>query len=199
VAALSSHAGVLTNWLSGWLEVGQHGLAITNKGASNLASVAFVSFLAVRFGGAAMLRKFSAHRVLGLYGILNVAATLVVFAKLGWFSVACVFLSYFLMSITFLTIFALGIHRLRARAKKASSFIVMAIIGGAILAKLMGAVADRFDMSRGFIVPAFCLVFVAFYGFSWPKRIKAERKIVPVPSPAYTLARGTKRAGMIIR
>jgi FHS family L-fucose permease-like MFS transporter len=100
--------------------------------------------------------------------------TLAVFLKLGWFSVICVFLSYFFMSIMFPTIFALGIFGLGARAKKASAFIVMAIMGGAILPKLMGLVADKFDMSRGFIVPMFCFVFVAFYGFNWPKFSNAE-------------------------
>ena len=94
---------------------------------------------------------------------------LLVFLKLGWISVACVFLSYFFMSIMFPTIFALGIFGLGARAKKASAFIVMAIMGGAILPKLMGDVADRYDMSRGFIVPMFCFAFVAFYGFNWPR------------------------------
>ena len=84
------------------------------------------------------------------------------------------FLSYFFMSIMFPTIFALGIFGLGARAKKASAFIVMAIMGGAILPKLMGYVADKYDMSRGFIVPMFCFAFVAFYGFNWPKFSKAE-------------------------
>ena len=50
----------------------------------------------------------------------------------------------------------------------------MAIMGGAILPKIMGYVADRFDMSRGFIVPLFCFAFVAFYGFNWSKFSKAE-------------------------
>ena len=68
---------------------------------------------------------------------------LLIFLKLGWLSVICVFLSYFFMSIMFPTIFALGIFGLGARAKKASAFIVMAIMGGAILPKLMGAVADK--------------------------------------------------------
>ncbi len=170
---VSTHAGVLSNWLSGWFVMAKDGhLAISNKGASNLASVGFVCFLVGRFTGAALLRKVAAHRALGLYGVLNVVATLVVFAKLGWISVACVFASYFLMSIMFPTIFALGIHGLGVRAKKASSFIVMAIMGGAILPKLMGYVADRFDMSRGFIVPSVCFAFVAFYGFAWPKLSK---------------------------
>jgi FHS family L-fucose permease-like MFS transporter len=50
----------------------------------------------------------------------------------------------------------------------------MAIMGGAILPKLMGYVADKFDMSRGFIVPMFCFALVALYGFAWPKLAKAE-------------------------
>jgi FHS family L-fucose permease-like MFS transporter len=78
------------------------------------------------------------------------------------------------MSIMFPTIFALGIYGLGARAKKASAYIVMAIMGGAILPKLMGHIADKYDISRGFIVPLVCFAFVAFYGFNWSKFSKAE-------------------------
>jgi fucose permease len=148
--------------------------ALSDKFASLLASAGFVCFLIGRITGAGLLKKYSAHLVLGLYGVLNVAACLVVFLKLGWISVACVFLSYFFMSIMFPTIFALGIFGLGARAKKASAFIVMAIMGGALLPKLMGRVADQYDMSRGFIVPMVCFAFVALYGFCWPKLSGAE-------------------------
>jgi hypothetical protein len=147
---------------------------ISNNGASYLASLGFIFFLIGRFSGAGILRKFSAHKVLGLYAVLNVGVCLLVFLKLGWLSVACVFLSYFFMSIMFPTIFALGIFGLGARAKKASAFIVMAIMGGAVLPKLMGYVADEYDMSRGFIVPLVCFALVAVYGFSWPKLSKAD-------------------------
>lgn len=172
---LAGHSGFLHDWLQGWFETGAGGvLAMSNKGASNLASLGFVCFLVGRFTGAGLLRKFAAHKILGLYGVANVAVTLLVFFKLGWLSVVCVFLSYFFMSVMFPTIFALGIFGLGARAKKASAFIVMAIMGGAVLPKLMGYVADHSDMSRGFIVPMFCFAFVAFYGFQWPKLSRAE-------------------------
>jgi MFS transporter, FHS family, L-fucose permease len=162
-------------WLGGWFETAQSGvLVLSDKGAANLASLAFGCFLLGRISGSALLKKASAHKVLGIYGVMNVAATLLVFFKLGWLSVACVFASYFFMSIMFPTIFALGIYGLGARAKKASAFIVMAIMGGAILPKLMGYVADKTDMSRGFIVPMFCFAFVAWYGFRWPKFSGAE-------------------------
>jgi FHS family L-fucose permease-like MFS transporter len=162
-------------FMKGWFETNQKGLlSISDKGAATLASVGFVCFLIGRFTGAGLLKKFNAHKVLGLYGLLNVITCFLIFCKLGWLSVACVFLSYFFMSIMFPTIFALGIFGLGARAKTASAYIVMAIMGGAILPKLMGYVADKFDMSRGFIVPLVCFVFVAFYGFSWPRLSKAD-------------------------
>ncbi|MGD0500920.1 MAG: MFS transporter [Bryobacteraceae bacterium] len=163
------------SWLRAWFETSPAGVvSLSDKGAANLASAAFGCFLLGRITGAGLLRRFSAHKTLGLYGALNVAITLLVFCKLGWLSVACVFLSYFFMSIMFPTIFALGIFGLGTRAKKASAFIVMAIMGGAVLPKLMGYVADKYDMSRGFIVPMFCFVFVAFYGFNWPKWSKSD-------------------------
>jgi FHS family L-fucose permease-like MFS transporter len=149
-------------------------LHISDQGASTLASVAFVCFLLGRISGSAILKKCSAHKTLGVYGVLNVLACSVIFLKLGWISVACVFLSYFFMSIMFPTIFALGIFGLGSRAKKASAFIVMAIMGGALLPKVMGFVGDRYDISRGFVVPTLCFAFVAFYGLSWPRLSGAE-------------------------
>jgi hypothetical protein len=149
-------------------------LGMTNQFASTLASVGFLFFLAGRVVGAALLRKVSAHKMLGLYSVINALLCLLIFLKLGWFSVLCVFLCYFFMSITFPTIFALGIFGLGSRAKRASSYIVMGIVGGALLPKFMGAIADHYDMSRGFIVPTICFVFIAFYGYCWPKLSQAE-------------------------
>ncbi|HEY3384603.1 MAG TPA: MFS transporter [Vicinamibacterales bacterium] len=171
--------------LRSWFESGQAGaLRLSDRGAANLASIGFVCFLVGRFTGAGLLKKFAAHRVLALYGVLNVVACFLVFLKLGWLSVACVFASYFFMSIMFPTIFALGIFGLGARAKKASAYIVMAIMGGAILPKLMGHVADQYDMSRGFIVPMVCFAFVAFYGHWWPKVSGVESMTAPKPDAA---------------
>jgi MFS transporter, FHS family, L-fucose permease len=175
ITKFAANSGFLHDWLSGWIETAKNGsFALSNKGASNLASLGFLCFLIGRFTGAGLLRKYSAHKILGIYAALNVVATLLVFCKFGWLSAACVFASYFLMSVMFPTIFALGIFGLGLRAKKASSFIVMAIMGGAILPKLMGYVADKFDMSRAFIVPMVCFALVAIYGFAWPKLAKAE-------------------------
>jgi FHS family L-fucose permease-like MFS transporter len=158
----------IQDWLLGWFEANKAGvLCFSDKGAAGLASLAFVFFLVGRFSGAWFLKRVAAHKMLYLYGVLNAVICLLVFLNLGWVSVACVFLSYFFMSIMFPTIFALGIFGLGSQTKKASSFIVMAIMGGAILPKVMGMIADKYDMSRAFIVPLACFVFVAIYGCNW--------------------------------
>jgi len=168
--------GAWDNWALGKVTaVGADGFRhITDAGAATLASLGFFCFLAGRFSGAAILRKFPAHKVLGLYALINVVVCGLIFLKFGWLSVVCVFLSYFFMSIMFPTIFALGIHGLGARAKKASAYIVMAIMGGAIVPKVMGAVGDHYGMSRSFIVPLLCFGVVAYYGYSWTKLSKSE-------------------------
>jgi FHS family L-fucose permease-like MFS transporter len=79
------------------------------------------------------------------------------------------------MSIMYPTIFALGIHGLGEQTKKASSFIVMAIVGGAIMPMFMGWLADKWGMPIGFFMPLLCFVFIAIYGASWQKLEAKDR------------------------
>jgi FHS family L-fucose permease-like MFS transporter len=171
-----------TGMLAGWLEVHKNGvLGLSDKGASNLASFGFFCFLAGRVIGAMLLKKHPAHKVLATFACLAGLCSLLVFLKLGWLSAVALFLTYFFMSIMFPTIFSLGIHGLGARAKKASSFIVMAIMGGAIMPKFMGHVGDVHGMSAAFIVPLACFVWVAAYGFCW-SRLSGSGGVIGVDS-----------------
>jgi len=165
----------IRNWLDSLTEIHTTGvIGVSNKGASNLVSVGLLLFLGGRFIGTALLKQFSAHKLLGLYGAINTLLCLLIFLKLGWLSAACVLGTYFFMSIMFPTIFALGIFGLGERSKKASSFLVMAIMGGAILPKVMGAIADISDLSRGFIVPMACFAFISAYAYLWPRLSGSE-------------------------
>jgi FHS family L-fucose permease-like MFS transporter len=68
------------------------------------------------------------------------------------------------MSIMFPTIFAIGIRDLGTLTKKGSSFLVMAVAGGAFCPPLMGAIADRTGMATGFLIPMFCFTFIFYFG-----------------------------------
>jgi FHS family L-fucose permease-like MFS transporter len=70
----------------------------------------------------------------------------------------------FFMSIMFPTIFALGVKDLGKHTKLGSSFIIMAIVGGAILPPVMGYIADEVGIQQSFILPFLCFLVVVWYG-----------------------------------
>jgi FHS family L-fucose permease-like MFS transporter len=143
---------------------------ITERAASQLLSVGgFGLFLLGRLTGSMALSRFKPEKTLALYGALSAVVMVLVMAPLGWISVFALFASFFFMSIMFPTIFALGIRGLGPQTKKASAFIVMAIVGGAIMPMLMGWFADVASMRMAFVVPLLCFVGVAAYGGLWPR------------------------------
>jgi FHS family L-fucose permease-like MFS transporter len=68
-----------------------------------------------------------------------------------------------------------GISGLGDAAKKASSFILVAIMGGAIMPKLMGHIADISNVSLSFVVPLCCFLCVTADGFFWSKLARSLR------------------------
>ena len=140
---------------------------ITEYGAGLLLSLAFVFFTLGRFSGSAILRYCKPHLTLGLYASVNVLLMFLVFLNLGWLSVGALILSFFFMSIMYPTHFALGIRGLGGRTKFASSCMVTAIIGGAVMPLFMGWLTDHYSMGAGFLMPMGCFGFIALYGFGY--------------------------------
>jgi fucose permease len=150
-------------------------LCISDKGAGFLSSLAFGFFLGGRLLGAWIMRRTAAHKMVGAFALANILLCAIVIAKLGWLSVAGVFLSYFFMSLMFPTIFALGIFGLGSQAKKkAAAFIVMSITGGALMPKLMGRLGDVYDMATSFWMPLGCFILIMLYGCFWPKLSQSD-------------------------
>jgi FHS family L-fucose permease-like MFS transporter len=67
-------------------------------------------------------------------------------------------------SVMWSNIFSLAIEGLGPLKSQASSLLVLAILGGAVLPPLQGAVADRVGVQYSFIVPVFAFAYIAFYG-----------------------------------
>jgi len=123
-------------------------------------------FFIGRLSGSFVMGLFKPNKLLSLYAMINILLMGLVVAGLGWASVVALFLSYFFMSIMFPTIFALGIKDLGSQTKKAASFIVMSIVGGAICPMLMGYIADTYNMRIGFIIPLIGFAVIAYYGIA---------------------------------
>lgn len=129
-----------------------------------------------RLTGSWLLGFVSPGKLLALYGFINTLLMLLVVLGLGTVSVVALFSCYFFMSVMFPTIFALGISDLGTLTKKGSSFLVMAVAGGAFCPPLMGYIADTFNMAVGFLIPLVCFVFICYFGIvSVRKSIKSNR------------------------
>jgi FHS family L-fucose permease-like MFS transporter len=123
-----------------------------------------------RLSGSWLLSFVAPGTLLRTYALINTGLILIVVLGLGTISVIALFSCYFFMSIMFPTIFAIGIRDLGTLTKKGSSFLVMAVAGGAFCPPIMGAIADKFKMSIGFLIPMFCFAFIFYFG------IIAQRK-----------------------
>jgi FHS family L-fucose permease-like MFS transporter len=133
--------------------------------AAYLLSLGFVFFWFGRISGSVVMRWIKPNRMIAIYALVNIVTMALVVANLGWISIIALFVTYFCMSIMFPTIFALGIKGLGNQTKQASSYLVMAIVGGAICPVFMGYIADVSSMQVGFLVPLFCFAIVFLFGF----------------------------------
>ena len=126
-------------------------------------ALGFALFMIGRMSGSYLMRSFKPTRLLAAYSLVCVLLLPLVSAGLGWVSLISLFGVFFFMSIMFPTIFALGIKDLGPKTKKASSFIVMSIVGGAVFPPVMGLIADQTSMSVGFFAPIPFFIFIFYY------------------------------------
>lgn len=162
VAAQSGIFGFFINYV---LENSQ---ATPSEAARWLGMIGFVLFTFGRICGSLVVGFIKPQLVLSVYASINVV--LCALAMLGGsVGLAALFATFFFMSITYPTIFALSIDGLGSHTKLASSIIVMSIVGGAIAPPAMGHIADVLSMRVGFLVPLVCFVVIAAYGLLWPK------------------------------
>jgi FHS family L-fucose permease-like MFS transporter len=138
-------------------------------------SIGFALFMLGRMSGSYLMSFIKPNKLLTLYAALCVLLLPVVGGGYGWFSIIALYLIFFFMSIMFPTIFALGIKELGPQTKKASSFIVMSIVGGALFPPLMGWIADISSMSIGFLAPIPLFIYIVFYATAGHK-IKGQLK-----------------------
>ena len=126
-------------------------------------SIGFALFMIGRMSGSYLMGMVKPTRLLALYAGLCCILLPFVSSNLGWTSLIALYAVFFLMSIMFPTIFALAIKDLGPKTKEASSFVVMAIVGGAVFPPLMGWISDMYGMSTGFLVPIPLFVYIFYY------------------------------------
>ncbi|MFN0014846.1 MAG: L-fucose:H+ symporter permease [Saprospiraceae bacterium] len=128
------------------------------------ASFALVLFMLGRFLGTYLMTRMEPRRVLLYYSIAAVALVALAFATGGLLGIVCIMLTYFCQSIMFPTIFALATKGMPpAEQKLASSLVIMAIVGGAVMPRVAGLISTTDDMKMALVVPFVCFLYVVHY------------------------------------
>ncbi len=140
------------------------------KTAGYLLTGTLIAFGIGRFVAAWLMRFVSPSGLMGVFAGVNVALAAAGVLHPGVLGMWCVFLTSFFMSLMFPTIFALGLKGLGPNTKIAGSFLVMAIVGGAVLTPVMGWIAERqHSLALAYAVPLVAYIYILFYSFAGAK------------------------------
>lgn len=110
-----------------------------------------------------IMTRVATERVFMVCATGAIVMMVAVISPLGVVSKAALVLTYLFESLMFPTIFALSIRGLGANTERASSILMMSVVGGAIGPLALGYVADMLSISQAFVVPlATFIVVLAF-------------------------------------
>ena len=151
----TEQAGISAHEASIWLSFGGMGL-----------------FMLGRMGGSWLMGYLQPEKLLALCASGATLAMLAVIFLSGEMGLSGFFLCFLCESIMFPTIFALAIRGLDEQTKRASSYLIMSIVGGAVAPILMGYIADTTTMALGFIVPLVCFVEIGCFAMGY-RRVKS--------------------------
>ena len=162
VGAEVSIGSVLVNFLSS-PGIGQ---GMSEQEATGYVSLYWGGALVGRLLGAALLARLDARHLLGGFALVVVLLLGITATTGGGLATWAVVSIGLFNSIMFPTIFALAIARLGALTGQASSLLVMAIVGGAVIPLAMGWLADHHGLQLSFLLPALCYLYIAFYAWN---------------------------------
>lgn len=117
-------------------------------------------FMLGRFLSSFIMTRIATEKVFFACACGAVIMMIAVISPLGAFSKVALVLTYLFESLMFPTIFALSIRGLGVNTEKASSILMMSVVGGAIGPLALGYVADAMSITTAFIVPLSTFVVV---------------------------------------
>jgi len=150
-------------------------LQLDEQNASNYYLASLVLFMASRFVCTWLMQYIKPTKLLVGLSILALIATACVIYFGGYIGVYSLILISGCMSLMYPTIYGLAISGLGSDTKIASSGLVMAILGGAVLTPIQGLVSDATQsINYAFYIPFISFVIILIYGFFLMNKDRAK-------------------------
>lgn len=166
VVAQFFYVGAQVCITSFFIRIAQQGAGLDEKTAAfYLGGYGFL-FMAGRFIGTFFLKFVKDYVLLSIYCVISALLSLVAIYGSGMGVLYALGGIGFFMSIMFPTIFSLGIKGLKSNTETGSSWLVMSIVGGAIIPYGMGTLIDmnHDDIQSGYIIPLVCFLIILSFG-----------------------------------
>ena len=153
-------------------------LGINKATAQNYNIFAMGMFLCSRFISTFLMKYVNSRRLLAIFGIGAMICTAGAICIVGMPGLYCLVGISAFMSLMFPTIYGIALENVEAQdTSLGAAFLVMAIVGGAIMPPLQGSIIDLGEVmghpavNFSFILPFICFAIITVYG------IRAYRKM----------------------
>jgi MFS transporter, FHS family, L-fucose permease len=160
----------------------RYGESLSIAGFTDIIGSRYVSIygfaaMIARIAGIFILPKVSSNKALVFNSSIAILLVLLSIFSTGTFALWCLVLAGLCNSIMWPAIFPLAISGLGGFTKKGSSFLIMGVVGGAIIPSVIGFLSDSIGIQNAFVVVALCYSYILFYGLEGYKKKKDKTSI----------------------
>lgn len=147
------------------IHYGMQEVGLSLSEAQNYNIAAMIIFLSSRFICTFLMKFFRPSWMLFTFAVGGFACTVGAILLPGQAGLISLVLISACMSLMFPTIYGIALKGLTIEeAKLGSAFLIMSIVGGAVLTKLQGGLITDYGVRASFWLPAGCFVLIALYG-----------------------------------
>jgi len=156
-----------------FINYGVEKMHLAETQASYYFSLSMAMMMIGRFIGTFLMRYIAPNKVLAIFTACNIVLCLIISQSFGWVSFISLIMLNLFLSVMYPTIFSLGLKKLGGKIQQASSFLVMAMFGGAFFTPIMGKIAET-DVAHAYLLPIICYVIIVVFAVKLyqPKTIK---------------------------
>ena len=155
-------------------------IGIDKATAQKYNIVAMGLFLCFRFIVTILMKYIDSRKLLALFGALAALCTVGAIVFVGMTGLICLVAISAFMSLMFPTIYGIALEGVKAEdSTLGAAFLVMAIVGGALMPPLQGSIIDLGTVAGhpavnvSFVLPLICFLIVMVFGLRRSKQHKA--------------------------
>lgn len=155
-------------------------LGINKATAQNYNIIAMTIFLCSRFISTFLMRYVNSRVLLAVFGIGAIICTIGTILIVGMPGLYCLVGISAFMSLMFPTIYGIALENVESRdTSLGAAFLVMAIVGGAVMPPLQGLIIDQGmvaglpAVNASFVLPLICFIAITIYGWRSARKIKS--------------------------